>query len=131
MLLSIPFILGFSFDVFQSSHPPIGSTYIGTTRVAFIGKQDVELGIISKSHAKLRLNGIITLNDDIYYEFHNGAFTFQFSEKLANVLNKCFCTIQNARYTNDVASVEIYINVLRLRRRVFLHRKAAVQPHYF
>ncbi len=116
---------GLSLDVFsfQMHRPPIGATYAGSTRIAFVGKQDVQLSILSRTHACIQLKGIVTLNDDISYDLKNGAFSFEFSERLTNILDKCFCSIQNAKYKDDVASVEIYIKVLRLRRRVYLQRK--------
>lgn len=118
-------VTGLSLDPlsFQTYRPPIGATYAGSTRISFVGNQDVQLSILSRKRAQIQLNGIVNMNDNILYNVRNGAFVFEFSDHMTKVLNKYYCMIQNAMYKDDVASVEIYITVLRLRRRIYLHRK--------
>ena len=112
----------FSKSPFHTPRPPVGATYTGSTRIPFVGNQEVRLHILSRKQAQLELKGIVTLNDEVSYGVTNGVFTFEFSDYLQNILNKCYCRIQNAHYQNDVARVEIYVSVIRLRRSIVLHR---------
>lgn len=102
--------------------PDIGSKFTGNMYFPLIGTQKIHLSVKSKKIANIELSGVINVADDIEYYVKKGEFGFILSENLENILKKYHCSINEASYIDNVATVKIHIKPLRIKRSVVLNR---------
>lgn len=105
------------------TRPPIGANYRTNLNFLWIGQQNIELCILSKTEANITLEGIIDCKDTITYGIDSkGSIAFHLTNVLQAKLNKYRVTLSVASYESDVAQIYIVIKPIRFTKRVILHR---------
>lgn len=109
------------------SGPPAKAIYELEINVPVIGKQRFLLEIIRQGLAKLTIDGILQLNDFIYYEIDqgNGNFAFNLSEMTKRILKKFRTSLVMVKYCKESDSPVVIVrpplptNIeLRLKRQI-------------
>mmetsp|Transcript_8287 Transcript_8287/g.17687 ORF Transcript_8287/g.17687 Transcript_8287/m.17687 type:complete len:194 (+) Transcript_8287:148-729(+) len=108
------------------SGPPSNAIYELEIYIPVIGRQRFLLEIIRQGLAKLSINGILQLNELIYYDIDQGSGTFAFdlSEMTKQILRKFRTSLVMVKYCQESDSPVVVVrpplptNIeLRLKRR--------------
>ena len=79
--------------------PPLGAVYSRTVRLPVIGKQTVELAIVSSNQARLMLSGRLNLDEPVSYSFsESGELRFELTEATQRLLRRFRTTLDAAGY---------------------------------
>ena len=84
--------------VTAAAHPPIGATYMRTVSLPVIGKQTIELAILSERLAKLVMRGRLNLDEPVSYQFDDGKLSFELTEATHRILRRFRTTLDAAGY---------------------------------
>ena len=103
--------------------PPVGAIYSNNLNFFVLGHQNIHLHILSLNEAKISLDGIINMNEDLAFDIsENGDIHFELSHELNRLLRKFYVKIYNARYDTDFAQIGIFIRPIYYKKKVILER---------
>uniref|UniRef100_A0A7S3EZR3 Uncharacterized protein n=1 Tax=Haptolina ericina TaxID=156174 RepID=A0A7S3EZR3_9EUKA len=111
--------------------PPIGAVYTRTVSLPVIGKQTVELSILSDKLARLILSGRLNLDEPVNYQFHrSGELSFELTEATKRILRRFRTTLDAAGYdgSSDTSWVVVW-PPLPLSVRIRLNRVHGRKHH--
>lgn len=100
--------------------PSPGTKYYSSIYFPFIGKQNMNLHILSKHDADLNLDGIINLSEKLEYKYNSndGRIKFKMTESLINTLEKYKCSIFDAWYIDDTPIIYIFVKPIRFKKKI-------------
>ena len=120
----VPFLI-LALPVFARP-PPLGAVYGGKLTVAIVGTQCIDLTVLTKKKALIRLSGMVNHDETVHYNVDaSHRVSFEMTEMLEGILRRYTCSISEATYDphKDSAKITFTIRALRMRRKVMLHRK--------
>ena len=116
-------------------HPPSGAVYQRTVKLPVIGKQTIELQIISSTLARLNLSGRLKIVEPVQYAMDEdtGIFQFTLSPATKRILRKFRTSLCNAGWISDTdtAWVEVWPPLpvpIRIRLQRLQRERVSVRP---
>lgn len=86
-----------------ASQPPVGAVYTRTISLPVIGKQTVELSILSKGLARIVLSGrMLNVDEPVTYTFVDGRLSFELSEETKRTLRRFRTSLEGAGYDGEL-----------------------------
>lgn len=106
--------------------PPTDALYTLEANIPVIGKQRFQLRIRAQGMAELVIDGLLKLNDVIFYEVDpDGEFTFELSEATKKVLKKFRTNLVRVRYDRETDTPTVIVRPpLPTNIKLKLERKA-------
>ena len=105
--------------------PPVGAVYARTLRFPVIGKQTIELAILSDKVARLIMSGRLNLDEPVSYHFEasSGEMSFELTDATRRLLRRFRTTLDAAGYdgSTDTSWVVVW-PPLPLSMRINLNR---------
>jgi len=111
-------------------HPPVGAAYKRTISLPVIGKQTVELVILSDKLARIMLSGRLMIDEPVSYSFSEGKLSFELSQATKRLLRRFRTSLEAAGYDGrtDTSWVDVWPPLpLSVRIRLSRVEKSSVR----